>query len=260
MARWILVPGALLVLSCGGDHGPTIVRLDPLNRSTAVDTLVVPEVAAGPGASVSPRDRKIVLYDVTGGGRVTVLGNVEVEGTAIRYEPQAALNPDHEYELVLQPGSIQGERLDDVDASETPHELMSWPYRVAFSTGSSPRVRAAYLEAGRSILIRFSQPMNPSVTQEQVRVLGRDSRFVALQEPVWPDDRSLRLPLRSALDPLEIYTVVVGKLAVGADGILLDGDGDGRPGEPEDDFSARFTGSQTVIVSRLPREDPAAAR
>jgi hypothetical protein len=247
-----LLAAVLLLAACGEDHQPMISAATPLNGSTAIDTSMQPQVKAGGNASVDPYDRKIVLFDVTGGAHKTVPGTVAVEGAAVTYEPSGALLDGHDYQLELTAGSISGELLDEVDGSEAPVETLSWPYRLGFRIGSCPRVRAAYLGDGPSILLRFSQPMNAAVTQDEIQVLDLGGKPMELGTPVWPDTRSVRVDLPADLEATGLYTILVSGKASGEDGILLDGDGDGKPGEPNDDFSIQFTGSQKVILSRLP--------
>jgi hypothetical protein len=242
---------ALVPAACGEDHQPIISATTPLNGSTAIDTSMQPEVRAG--GAVDPYDRKIVLFDVTGGARKTVPGTVGVEGSTITYEPTSgALLDGHDYQLELMAGSITGDLLDEVDGSESPLETLSWPYRLGFRIGSCPRVRAIYLEKGPSILVRFSQPMNAAVTQKEIQVLDLGGKPMNLDTPVWTDTQSVRLGLPADLEATGLYTITVDGKASGEDGILLDGDGDGKPGEPNDNFSIQFTGSQKVILSRLP--------
>ena len=178
-----------------------------------------------------------------------------VEGSRITYEPGTALEADHDYSLVLEAGSVTGGSLDMLDGSEDPQEPLTWPYRLRFSTGSRPRVRGAYLEGSGSdtpaVVVRFSQPMNPIVTGKEIQVLDAGGKPMATETPVWLDTSSVEVELGSELDPTGIYTLKVGRAAIGEDGILLDGDDDGTAGGKNDDFAVRFTGSQAVIHSRL---------
>lgn len=247
---------ALVLAGCGGDEITALVTgVTPLNRATRVDTAVQPQIRLAGGAAVDPYNRNIVLYDVTGGARLTVAGNVSVEGTVITYQPGAPLEADHDYSLELVAGSVSGDGLDPLDRSESPEEMLEWPYKLTFRTGSRPRVRAAYLEdptsKSPSVLIRFSQPMNPITTAQQVQVQDTGGKPLAQGTPVWLDTSSMRVELEGSLDPAGIYTLLVGRTAMAEDGILLDGDDNGSPGGPNDNFSAKFTGSQKVIRSRL---------
>jgi hypothetical protein len=243
----------VLLLACGEELEPVISKVSPLNGATHVDVVLEPTVEAAGGSAVDPYERKIVLFDVTGGGRKTVPGTVAVEGTTITYEPQGALQDGHEYLLELLSGSITGsEDSDEVDGSESPHEPLSWPYRLGFRTGSRPRVRAAYLQSGPSILVRFSQPMNAIITGNQIQVVDLGGKPLSLGTPIWVDTQSVRVDVEEDLDPVGLYTLKVGREATAEDGILLDGDNDGKAAEPDDDFSVQFTGSQQVILSRLP--------
>jgi hypothetical protein len=245
-----------IAVGCGGEESRAVIRqVSPLNGSTRIDTDLKPEVRVASAASVDPYQRRIVLYDVTGGGQTTVAGNVAVEGSRITYQPGAALQADHDYSLVLEPGSVTGESVDMLDASEDPQEPVTWPYRLRFSTGSRPRVRAAYLQGAGSksqaVVVRFSQPMNPIVTGKEIQVLDAGGKPMVTGAPVWLDTSGVKVALDGDLDPVGIYTLKVGRAAIGEDGILLDGDDDGTPGGKNDDFAVRFTGSQEVIHSRL---------
>lgn len=256
MSRWMLA-FVLVGWGCGADNDthPIVTSVTPPSRATRVDTAIQPEIQLAGGASVDPYDRKIVLYDVTGGARMTVAGNVAVEGTRVTYEPGAALVSGRDYRLVLEVGSVTGDSLDQLDGAESPEEPLSWPYALSFRTGSRPRVRAAYLKDGSTsspdVLVRFSQPMNPIVTGQQIQVLDQGGKPLKISTPIWLDTDSARVELDEELDPTGIYTLRVGHEAIGEDGILLDGDDDGTPGEKADDFTAQFTGSQKVIQSRL---------
>jgi len=246
-----------LLSGCGADNNthPIITEVTPPNRATRVDTAIQPEIRLAGGTAVDPYNRKIVLYEVTGGAKKTVAGNVSVEGTVVTYEAAGALAADRDYRLVLEVGSVTGESLDQLDGAETPEEPLSWPYHLSFSTSSRPRIRGAYLEGGASssprVLILFSQPMNPIVTGKQIQVLDQGGKPLKIATPIWLDTDRARVELDEELDPTGIYTLTVGREAIGEDGILLDGDDDGTPGGSSDDFTAQFTGSQKVIRSRL---------
>ena len=252
MGKTAVVLTVVTLLGCGEDLQPVIRKVSPLNGATGVDTIQQPVVKVASNISVDPYDRKIVLHDVTGGARKTVPGIVEVEGTTITYQPKAALEAGHRYQLELTGASIVGtDGITQVDGSEAPHEPLSWPFRLEFQPGSAPKVRAAYLESGPSILVRFSQPMNAAVTEKQIQVLDLGGKPLSIKTPAWLDDQSVRVDLGGALDPVGLYTLSVARDAAGQDGILLDGDDDGNPGEANDSFSVQFTGSQKVILSRL---------
>jgi len=252
---------------CGADSTLALIQsTSPLNGATSVDRTVKPTIVFIDGAAVDllpAQAAKVVLFDVTGGARQTVVGSVLAEGETITYEPTAAeLAAGHEFELVVKQAwcqtpatctrpTVDHEEAAQTDGSEWPEEPLTWPYKLRFSTKSAPRVRAAYLDGG-AIHLRFSQSMNPAMTQDQIKVTDITSTAVKLSNPVWADEqRSLRLDLGAQLGATSVYTLTVDRAAIGEDGTLLDGDGDGKPGEPNDSFSAKFTGSQQIIQSRL---------
>jgi len=253
MARLTAVILTVLLLGCGTDAGPIIRDLFPLNRATDVDTGIQPRVEVGVGASIDADAGRVVLYDVTAGGKGRVGGVVVIEGQALIYQPSAPLQSGRDYALVLESGSVTGDALDQVDESESPREPVSWPFRLEFRTGSRPRVRGAYLEPGEPprVVVRFSQPMNPLTTGKQIQVEDLGGVVVPASTPVWLDTQSVEIGLTQALDPVSVFSLTVNREAAATDGILLDGDDDGVPGEASDGFSAQFTGSQAVIRSRL---------
>jgi len=250
---------ALLVLvwlgACGSDPHAVIRKVSPLSRATDVDTLIQPVVVVGGGAAVDARDDRVVLYDVTAGGKGRVGGTVEVDGSTITYGPTEPLTTGRDYQLVLEAGSVTGGALDHVDESESPRESVSWPFRLGFRIGSRPRVRAAYLESSSSdsprVVIRFSQPMNPTAIGEQIQITDLGGKPLEVGALVWSDAQSVELDLAQALDPAGVYTLEVSRDAISEDGILLDGNDNGTPGEGNDHYSVQFTGSQRVIRSRL---------
>lgn len=242
-----------MAMGCEAELQPVIAEVTPLNRTTGVDVTIEPRILVGGGAEIDPNDRKVVLYDVTGGAHKTVGGEVEVVGSTITYLLKASLEAGHDYQLELSPGAVSGGEIDRVDGSEWPAEPVSWPYHLSFSTGSRPRVRAAYLDTDnrQSVHVYFSQAMNPMVTGPEIQVTDLGGKLMPAKEVLWSSDSSARLDLSAPLEPASIYTLKVSGKAVAMDGTLLDGDDDGKPGEPDDDFSVRFTGSQKVIRSRL---------
>jgi hypothetical protein len=239
---------------CGGKVEPVIKRTLPLPGSTAVDTSIIPLIEVGAGGKIDGNERKIVLFDVTSGARLTVAAQIEIGGTILTYRPQQSLAPNHDFELVMEQGSITGEKLDEVDASESPAEPFSWPYRLWFSTKERPRVRSAYLEAGPAVLVHFSQAMNPISTSSAIHVLDLTRKPVPQREIVWLDEQSIRLSLTPPLDVSLPYTLQVEQSAESARGTHLDGNDDGTPGGADDTFGAEFTGAQPVIFSRLKKQ------
>jgi hypothetical protein len=263
MRSLILGLMALACAGCGSDLRALVKQVLPLNGATAVDLTVRPQITLIDGAAIDllPSEaRKVVLYDVTAGAKKTVAGSVVAEGATITYEPEEALPLDHQFLLEIKKegcdpaGScsptITGEEIEDIDGSEWPEEPISWPLKLGFSTGSRPRVRAAYLD-DRRVVVRFSQPMNPVASEKAIQIEDMAGKSLTFGVPVWIDEQSVQVVLEDPLEVAAIYTLRVKRDAIGQDGTLLDGDDDGRPGEPDDNFSAKFTGSQRIIMSRL---------
>jgi hypothetical protein len=269
MNRFVLTSLLVIVTlgGCGSDSTLALIQsTNPRNGTTSVERTIKPTISFIDGAAVDllpVKAAKVVLFDVTGGARQTVVGSVLAEGETITYEPTASeLAAGHQFELVVKEAWCQTastctrptaahEEAAQTDSSEWPEEPLTWPFKLRFSTKSSPRVRAAYLDGG-AILLRFSQPMNPAMTQDQIKVTDIASTVIKLSNPVWADgQQSLRLDLGAKLGATSVYTLTVNRMAIGEDGTLLDGDEDGKPGESNDSFSVKFTGSQQIIRSRL---------
>jgi len=253
MPRLRLCVLLLPLVGCGADTRPVFVEATPLNGSTAIDSAAQPRLVVGDQAAIDAELRRVVLYDVTGGGRLTVPGKIEVVGSReLTYSPKATLEAGHEFRLEVTASALTGE-FDLLDATESPDEPVGWPYALRFSTRSRPRVRAAYLDPdGPSVTVRFSQPMDPVATGKAISVSDLGGQPVpASAGVVWLDDQSARIDLSISLDSTGLYTLEVSGKAQARDRTLLDGDDDGTPGEPSDDFTVRFTGSQRVIRSRL---------
>lgn len=239
----------ILVSYCGCESDPDalIQYSQPLNGETAVDFSINPEIkfSGGAGIDLFPIvDRKVVLFDVTGGARATVPGEAQLEGARLTYVPLAPLPADHEFQLEIKRQAFgEGGRFHEVDATEWPDEPISWPYLLTFDTGSRPRVRSAYLdrvEERQLIIINFSQPMNPVVTNQEIQLLDFIGNSLAISEPIWTGAQSVELEVEVPLEIASVYTLAVSSKALAEDGSLL-----------SESFSAKFTGSQQVIRSRF---------
>lgn len=252
-----LAIGALLLVlaSCGEEAQPLLRQVFPANGTTLVDLASAPRLELAESASIDASSRKLVLYDVTAGARKTVSAVIELAGTTLTYRPNAPLPADHSFELTLDRTLASGAGLDEVDASEWPDEPIAWPFRLWFSTASRPRVRAAYLEPeGPRITIYFSQPMDPALTSKQIEVLDLAQKSWPTRAVSWDDgNRRARVELGAPLDAATPYTLRVGAGAAAENTTPLDGNDDGVAGGAEDSFSAAFTGSQVVILSRQRR-------
>ncbi len=245
-----------LLGACGPDFRPAIASINPLNGATVVDQTFKPELrlAESAEAALEEGDRRLVLYDVTNGGRKTIAGSILIEDNRLTYEPNEPLGQDRLYELVLQREAVSGEKLLDVDGSEWPEEPLVWPFRARFATFSLPRVRAVYLDDEHllpRLMVRFSQRMDQVSTSDQFVLVDQLGNQLALSRPVWIDDSSVRLDIEAQLDPAGLYTLEIGAGTQAADGVGLDGDEDGTPGEAKDSFTIKFTGSEKIIRSRL---------
>ena len=256
----------LSLVACG-DPRALIQETSPLNGSTLVDYTVKPVIEVTGAAGVDVLDRKVVLYEVTGGAKLTVGGDVEADGPTITYYPTKPLRSNAEYALEVKTNAITGDEFDKVDDSEGPvEETLAFPtpvlYRLYFSTRSCPRVRAAYHQIvnGRSrIIVRFSQKMSTSSTNKAIAIM--DNTFknqLTTSSPVFTgaDNRDLYVDLTKELDRSQLYILWVKKTATSADNTGLDGNANWKPGEKTDDFYMKFTGSQSVIYSRLQTNTP----
>ena len=133
---------------------------------------------------------------------------------------------------------------------------LSWVLNARGSRDlASDEVRAVYLDSGR-IFVHFSQPMDQvATTAASFALFDEADKDVPISKLVWVGDGSARLEIGAPLDRTALYTLLVRSSAQAADGTALDGDGDGRPGETDDDYSVQFTGSQNIIKSRLGQAD-----
>ena len=266
-AALIALAAAILTTASGCGSGPPLALLrhvSPYAGSSAVDLQIHPslELALTASWEIDPKAPQLLLYDVTAGARARVGGTLEIEGQRATYIPSADLARDHDFAWVLTRHGITGlcagtacnnDDLAERDASEWPEEPLHWPIEIPFTTRSNPTVRAVYLTASNQLVVRFSQAMDPVTTSPQFTLKDDLGHAIPLGPAVWIDaeSRSARFLITSPLAPTGLYTLIVKRQALGADGSPFDGDGDGRGGETGDDFSVRFTGSQgTVILSR----------
>ena len=256
-----------LTISACGDPRSLIQETSPLNGSTAVDYTVKPVIEVTGSAGVDVLDRKVVLYEITGGAKLTVGGDVEADGPTITYFPSKTLKANAEYALEVKNNAITGDEFDKIDASEGPVEenlAFTAPvlYRLHFSTRSCPRVRAAYHQIvnGRSrIIVRFSQKMSTSSTSKAIAVMDNTfKKQLTTSSAVFTgaDNKDLYVDLTQELDRSQLYILWVKKSATSADNTGLDGNANWKPGESTDEFYMKFTGQQAVIFSRLQTDTP----
>ncbi len=257
----------ILMLGACGDPRALIQDVSPLNGSTAVDSTVKPVIEVTGSAGVDVLNRKVVLYEVTGGAKLTVGGEVEADGPTITYYPTKGLKANSEFALEVKNNAITGDEFDKLDASEEPvEESLAFPspvlYRLHFSTRSCPRVRAAYHQVvnNRSrIIVRFSQKMATSSTSKAIAVMDNTFKNKLTSSAAvftGADNSSLYVDLTKELDKSQVYVLWVKKSATSADNTGLDGNGNWKPGEKTDDFYMKFTGTQAVIFSRLQTDSP----
>jgi hypothetical protein len=257
-----------LVAGCGSDDPESLItRLEPVPGATAVDRQIRPVIELTSAASwdIDAGAPQLLLFDVTGGAKQRVGGTIEIEGQRATYIPASDLRDDHDFLLVLERSGVAGlcagaacsnDEVLENDASEWPPEKLSWPLEVRFSTRSRPAVRGVGLDGAGRLTVRFSQPMDQVVTSPQFSLRDQLGQPVTLGPAVWIDKatQSARLAIDATLEPTELYTLRIERQAQGADGTRLDGDGDGEPGEIDDFFQLRFTGSQRpVVLSRYPQ-------
>ena len=148
-ASLIVMTALVLALGACGDPRALIQVTTPLNGTTLVDNSVKPVIEVTGSAGVDVMNRKVVLYEITGGAKLTVGGDVEADGPVISYFPTKTLKANAEYALEVKTNAITGDAFDKIDTAEGPvEESLAFPspvlYRLHFSTRSCPRVRAAY--------------------------------------------------------------------------------------------------------------------
>ena len=178
---------------------------------------------------------------------------IEVEHTRTLVKPLAPLSPDADYELDAAP----------FVARTTSVRMAAFP--IDFSTRAAPRVTGLW-RVGATLMIAFSEPMDPDTLY-----LGHDS-----VDLIWEEDGELRSAATHhnlagyvwetrgdlfALAPISFaddsgfgsLTVMVAADVLGESGVPLDGDGDRRPGEVDDDYFQDVT--TTLLPECFTRED-----
>lgn len=255
----------LLALLCPGcdTESPSIIQiLNPVNGATAVSTTTTPLIRFYSKVGLDAGSRNIVLYNITGGAKKTVAGDLLIEGVVLTYKPKTNLGAKKDYMMEVQKAAIVGDDFELSDSSEPVIEIFSWPYSYRFSTRSAPRVRAAYLqmvEQRPRVTVHFSQKMAPVATGAAVKLLdGVTHKEISLGAPAWQDDATVIVEpaVTEKLTSGQLYTLKVAVSARSADNTALDGDMDGNPGESKDDFCVGFTTLQQVIFSRLGGKKP----
>lgn len=260
-AAWLL--GAA---GCGSDSDAVIQSATPLPGSTAVgiDTVVRVQIHSDAELDVGllsqKNSRAIVLYDVTGGGRSAVGGTINAGSSGFTYEPTSPLRAGRSYALEIKREAILGDGFNETDGTLWPEETITWPYRLAFSTASAPRVSGAYLhesDGEQRLVVYFSQAMDLVASGPSAAVLDGVTRGpVKLRTPVWANDRHLELQPTVPLDRASLYILKVDTTATAKDNTRLDGNANGKPGESGDSFCVQFTGSQRLVFSRLGATTP----
>ena len=253
---------AVLIWGCSDPRG-LVQNVSPLNGTTLVNDTVQPVIELTGSAGVDGQNRRVVLYEVTGGAKLSVGGEVVVEGPVITYEPNKPLKRQAEFSLEVLESAITGDEFDRVDATEGPvDEVLNFKepvlYNLRFSTRSCPRVRAAYHQVkddGTSrIIVRFTQKMSSAATSKSIAVVENTfKKTLPAHAPVFTsaNNMDVHVDLKQALDKTQIYTLWINKTATSADNTGIDGNGNFKPGEANDHFYMKFTGAQSVIYSRL---------
>ena len=251
---------ALTLPACSEESAALVQQLRPLNGTTAIGINEKPLLKLRESVIILAGNRRVVLYDVTKGGKTTVAGEISSEGALLIYGPKATLKSDHDFLLEVQKSAVAGEDYELRDASEEPEEPITWPMQFRFSTRSAPKVRAAYLEdveGGQRLTLRFSQNMEPVATGQAVQILdGVTHKAIPLGAPVWASESTVYLRPSGKLDGTLLYTLKVAATARSADNTALDGDADGVAGEAKDHFCVGFSGIQKVIFSRMATKKP----
>ena len=270
MRTTALLLSIVTLAACSNPRG-LIQAVDPLNGATLVASDIKPRIELTGSAGIDALYKKVVLYEVTGGAKLTVGGEVEVSGSTLTYLPKNPLRANAEFSLDISDKAISGDDFDKVDVSESPDETLGTKfgsqliYRLSLSTRSCPRVRAAYLEQQGSstrISIRFSQKMDHTATGAAIQLLDNNFKNPqAISKAVWTDSdfTSLYVDTSKALASDSIYVLKVASTAKAADQTGLDGNRNWKCGETKDDFFMKFTGAQTVIFTRLQTDVPSKA-
>jgi hypothetical protein len=239
-----------------------VLKTLPINGATSVTPNVQAYVqftgAVSIQAQEANKDYNVALYDISGGAKRRIGGFIEIAGSKVTFKPtdenqvEEPLPANRQYALTVFQRGVYGDNFDPVDASESPNETVTWPYNLYFRTNSCPRVRAAYLDArAEQLTLRFSQEMEVISTGAAIQLLDSSQQKVKLDPPVWQDEMNVQVTTREDLTPTEIYTLKVMGTAKASDDTQLDGNDNGKPGEKGDDFCVKFTGSQSILLSRL---------
>lgn len=256
LASYVLLIG-FISTSCGSDSAQMLIHaLSPLNGETAVDTRIQPSITLGSNAkfTIDATNPTLLLFDVTGGAHHQIAGQLAIVGTKATFTPKEELRVDHDYQFEMDRAAFSSGGLELKDQSEWPDESLVFPFILRFSTKSLPQVRGVYRN-DNDLIIYFSQAMDPVLTTPMFQLFDQTNHPVELGTAIWTDEKTARIEIRAELNIKEIYTLVVERRAQSLDGTRLDGDEDGEPGEIDDDFSIRFTGSQApTILSRFRNE------
>ena len=219
----------------------------------------------GGGVEINATPPKVVLYDITGGGKVKVGATVEVVGSTLTYIPAKDLMPLRRFLLEVRQSAVNGGEFLLEDISEKPQESIPWKrswwaspkastegtFHLRFSTLSHPRLTSAYQENDRIHLI-FSQAMDRATTTKEIQLLDAiTKKAMTLTQTVWPSALHAYIQPATALSTSQLYKLKVGARSLAADKTYLDGNDNGKAGEADDDFCAKFTGFQKTIFSRL---------
>ncbi len=223
-----------------GDPETTLVGVDVPDHDVAVSNMNAP-------TGIEPNQNAIVSADISNRGTFDEQ-NIQVEflidgivqdtifipylasrdSQAVHFEFSPTVEGD--YTVTIMATVVPGDELPMNNvADRNIHVKVSYPYVVS----TTPKDGMVEVTAAQSIIIEFSEPMDPS------SVIGHFQVSPAISGTFdWTDDHTLVLAPTVPLTAATTYIIQIEAGATDWLGYPLDGNGDGVPG---DDFEFSFT-------------------
>jgi hypothetical protein len=147
--------------------------------------------------------------------------------THVVITPDATLSTNTKYTISVKGHDIAG-------------NAFSYNWWFATKPSSPPRVSSTYPRQNQNVYsfgalyLNFTDKMNRTSTTQSVKIVS--GAGASLKDPIWTSERALVFKVESA--SVGFYEIVIeATLAINQDGLHLDGNGDGIPG---DNYALRF--------------------